>query len=99
MWTGGSTLYIEATMRQPLERSKETDFGSLQITGHLGDVMKESVNIAHTFAKSFLAEKSPNNTALQQGHIHLHVPEVSKKQQLHSVATGAYQSWLKKIEG
>nr|NVI75684.1 Lon protease [Cucujiformia] len=40
-WTamGGSTLYIETTTRrQPLEKENE---GSIEMTGHLGDVMKE----------------------------------------------------------
>nr|MBE5726358.1 Lon protease [Cucujiformia] len=40
-WTamGGSTLYIETTTRKVQE--KETGEGSLELTGHLGDVMKE----------------------------------------------------------
>nr|MBE5726367.1 Lon protease [Cucujiformia] len=41
-WTamGGSTLFIETTTRRsPSE--KETNEGSLELTGHLGDVMKE----------------------------------------------------------
>nr|MBE5726368.1 Lon protease [Cucujiformia] len=40
-WTamGGSTLYIETTTRRVQE--KETSEGSLELTGHLGDVMKE----------------------------------------------------------
>nr|NVI75649.1 Lon protease [Cucujiformia] len=40
-WTamGGSTLYIETTTRKAQE--KESGEGSLELTGHLGDVMKE----------------------------------------------------------
>nr|NVI75685.1 Lon protease [Cucujiformia] len=40
-WTamGGSTLYIETTTRR-LPAEKEVE-GSLELTGHLGDVMKE----------------------------------------------------------
>nr|NVI75679.1 Lon protease [Cucujiformia] len=40
-WTamGGSTLFIETTTRRAQE--KESGEGSLELTGHLGDVMKE----------------------------------------------------------
>nr|MBE5726364.1 Lon protease [Cucujiformia] len=40
-WTamGGSTLFIETTTRRPA-KEKETE-GSMELTGHLGDVMKE----------------------------------------------------------
>lgn len=49
-WTamGGSTLYIETVPSQTLEGKGE---GSLTSTGQLGDVMKESTQIAYTYAK------------------------------------------------
>ncbi|XP_074029026.1 lon protease homolog, mitochondrial isoform X2 [Leptinotarsa decemlineata] len=74
-WTamGGSTLYIETTTRR-LPTEKETD-GSLELTGHLGDVMKESAKIALTVARNFLHEKDPANKFLFTNHLHLHVPE------------------------
>jgi Lon-like ATP-dependent protease len=50
--------------------------GSLELTGHLGDVMKESARIALTVARNFLAKHHPKLTILNTGHIHLHVPEV-----------------------
>lgn len=77
-WTamGGSTLYIETAVPRPLESSAEKKLeGSLQLTGHLGDVMKESANIAYSFAKAFLLQQDPKNDFLQKAHIHLHVPE------------------------
>ncbi|XP_047739290.1 lon protease homolog, mitochondrial-like, partial [Hyalella azteca] len=83
-WTamGGSTLYIETSMRPmtspattPTEKEGAPLQGSLETTGHLGDVMKESVRIAYTFAKNFLAAQEPDNKALIQNHLHLHVPE------------------------
>uniref|UniRef100_A0A1I8F6U4 Lon proteolytic domain-containing protein n=1 Tax=Macrostomum lignano TaxID=282301 RepID=A0A1I8F6U4_9PLAT len=40
-----------------------------------GDVMKESVRIAHTYSQSFLARLDPDNAALRSGGIHIHVPE------------------------
>ncbi|KAL3197898.1 hypothetical protein MRX96_053854, partial [Rhipicephalus microplus] len=74
-WTamGGSTLYIETAVPRPLESSAEKKLeGSLQLTGHLGDVMKESANIAYSFAKAFLLQQDPKNDFLQKAHIHLH---------------------------
>ncbi|KAK7071168.1 Lon protease mitochondrial [Halocaridina rubra] len=72
-WTamGGSTLYIETT-RRPVEGDKE---GSFEVTGHLGDVMKESTRIAFTYAKQFASDIFTGNTTLNKSHIHLHVPE------------------------
>jgi ATP-dependent Lon protease len=72
-------LYIETSLKQPVESGdggKEGSAGSLQLTGHLGDVMKESAQIAYTVAKSFLINIEPDNKFLQKGHLHLHVPEV-----------------------
>lgn len=44
---GGSTLFIETTVK-----AKTTGSSSpLYITGQLGDVMKESCQIAYTYAK------------------------------------------------
>jgi len=76
LFLGGSTLYIESSLKQPVDTTKEDVQGSLQLTGHLGDVMKESAQIAHTVAKSFLGEIDPSNRFLQNAHIHIHVPEV-----------------------
>ena len=64
-WTamGGSTLYIETAITRPLtptgsgeggeggEGEKGTRRGGLSSTGQLGEVMKESTEIAYTFAK------------------------------------------------
>ncbi|XP_063776157.1 lon protease homolog, mitochondrial [Pseudophryne corroboree] len=74
-WTamGGSTLFIETSLRRPLD--KENKDGSLEVTGQLGDVMKESAKIAYTFARAFLMRKQPDNKMLVTSHIHLHVPE------------------------
>ncbi|XP_023224137.1 lon protease homolog, mitochondrial-like [Centruroides sculpturatus] len=74
-WTamGGSTLYIETALCRPFDEEKSE--ASLQLTGHLGDVMKESANIAYSFAKSFLLKEKPANNFLQKANIHLHVPE------------------------
>lgn len=53
--------------------------GSLHVTGHLGDVMKESSQIALTVARNFLNNLDPTNDFLENNHIHLHVPEGATK--------------------
>lgn len=70
-WTamGGSTLYIETT-----EVEKGEGKGALQLTGQLGDVMKESAQIAHTVCRAILAEKEPDNPFFANYKLHLHVP-------------------------
>uniref|UniRef100_A0A0N5A8M5 Lon protease homolog, mitochondrial n=1 Tax=Syphacia muris TaxID=451379 RepID=A0A0N5A8M5_9BILA len=49
--------------------------GSLKATGHLGDVMKESIQTAYTVAKNIIFKKFPSNNFLEKAHIHVHVPE------------------------
>ncbi|CAI0459653.1 unnamed protein product [Linum tenue] len=70
-WTamGGSTLYIETTLVEQGEGK-----GALQLTGQLGDVMKESAQIAHTYARAALLEKEPDNQFFANTKLHLHVP-------------------------
>lgn len=74
-WTamGGSTLFIETTTRR--KSGEKDNSGSLEITGHLGDVMKESARIALTVARNYLRVLDPENKFLENSHLHLHVPE------------------------
>uniref|UniRef100_A0A8D0ZRS5 Lon protease homolog, mitochondrial n=2 Tax=Sus scrofa TaxID=9823 RepID=A0A8D0ZRS5_PIG len=78
-WTamGGSTLFVETSLRRPRDRdsTKGDKDGSLEVTGQLGEVMKESARIAYTFARAFLMQHDPTNEYLVTSHIHLHVPE------------------------
>lgn len=77
-WTsmGGSILFIETTLSKPLDLAPDSkEQGSLTITGSLGNVMKESVQIAYTYAKSYLVQNDPKNIFLQRANIHVHVPE------------------------
>ena len=62
-WTamGGSTLFIETRVRKPTGKKSE---GTLEFTGHLGDVMKESIHIAMTVARNFMIREDPSNTFL-----------------------------------
>ncbi|KAH0838924.1 hypothetical protein HID58_092358 [Brassica napus] len=68
--TGGSTLYIETTSVEEGEGK-----GGLHITGQLGDVMKESAEIAHTVARRIMLEKEPKNLFFANSKLHLHIPE------------------------
>uniref|UniRef100_A0A4W5RC31 Lon protease homolog, mitochondrial n=1 Tax=Hucho hucho TaxID=62062 RepID=A0A4W5RC31_9TELE len=80
-WTamGGTTLFIETSLRRPRDTGgKDKDGprdGSLEVTGQLGDVMKESSKIACTFARTFLMKQQPDNDFFSGAHLHLHVPE------------------------
>ncbi|KAH9520224.1 Lon protease mitochondrial [Bulinus truncatus] len=76
-WTamGGSTLFIETALKKPLKDAATTEAGSLELTGSLGNVMKESAHLAYTYAKAFTAKNFPDNDFMQKAHIHLHVPE------------------------
>lgn len=73
--SGGSTLFVETSLRRPRDSKGDKD-GSLEVTGQLGEVMKESARIAYTFARAFLMRYDPTNEYLVTSHIHLHVPEV-----------------------
>lgn len=70
-WTamGGSTLYIETTQVEEGEGK-----GALHLTGQLGDVMKESAQIAHTVSRAILLDKQPDKTFFANSKLHLHVP-------------------------
>uniref|UniRef100_A0A2M4A9T4 Lon protease homolog, mitochondrial n=1 Tax=Anopheles triannulatus TaxID=58253 RepID=A0A2M4A9T4_9DIPT len=82
-WTamGGSALYIETAKRRLLQqedadtKAATAAEGSLELTGHLGDVMKESARISLTVARNFLRQTDRSNNFLESSHIHLHVPE------------------------
>lgn len=49
------------------------------MTGSLGDVMKESVDIAYSFAKNFVYSLFPENHFLDSKKLHLHFPEGASK--------------------
>lgn len=58
--SGGSTLFVETSLRRPRDSKGDKD-GSLEVTGQLGEVMKESARIAYTFARAFLMRYDPTN--------------------------------------
>ncbi len=67
-WTpfGGDILFIEAT--------KMKGKGNLILTGHLGDVMKESAQAALSYLKSNAEDFGIDPDVFSQVDIHLHVP-------------------------
>lgn len=69
-WTsmGGATLSVEASQIH----SKQRGF---KLTGQLGDVMKESAEIAYSYVASHLNQYGIADTRLDDAFIHLHVPE------------------------
>ena len=68
-WTsmGGDTLLIEA--------ENYPGKGELNITGQLGDVMKESVNIAWTYLKREAVRRNIDYSFFERNNVHLHIPE------------------------
>jgi len=69
-WTsmGGATLYVETVI-------KKHDTVGLKTTGQMGEVMKESTEIAYTFAKTYLDDVSPGSRFLETNALHMHLPE------------------------
>jgi ATP-dependent Lon protease len=69
VWTsaGGDIVFIEAV--------SVAGKGGIQLTGQLGDVMKESAHAALTFARAHAAELGIPADFFQNHDIHIHVPE------------------------
>lgn len=69
-WTsmGGATLPIEATRIHTLNRG-------FKLTGKLGEVMKESAEIAYSYISSHLKDYKGDPEFFDQAFVHLHVPE------------------------
>ncbi len=63
---GGDILFVEATRM----RGK----GNLTLTGHLGDVMRESAQIAHSYVRSKAGDLGVDPEAFSADDVHLHVP-------------------------
>jgi ATP-dependent Lon protease len=67
-WTaaGGDILFIEAT------RMKGK--GGIQLTGSLGDVMKESVGVARSYIRASAADLGIDPDVFDNTDVHVHVP-------------------------
>jgi Lon-like ATP-dependent protease len=73
-WTqmGGAALYVESILENALSHSSRP---GLNQTGNLKPVMKESTQIAYSFAKGLVARHYPGNKFFEKARIHLHCPE------------------------
>jgi ATP-dependent Lon protease len=65
--TGGDVLFIEAN-------ATKSSKPGLQLTGQLGDVMKESARIALTFVRAHAEELGIDPELFEQREFHVHVP-------------------------
>ncbi len=65
--TGGDVLFIEAN-------ATKSSKPGLQLTGQLGDVMKESARIALTFVRAHAEELGIDPDIFEQREFHVHVP-------------------------
>lgn len=63
---GGDVLYIESTTTEGKP--------GLTLTGQLGDVMKESAQIALSYVRAHAAELGITDTSVLDRHLHIHVP-------------------------
>ena len=64
--TGGEVLFVEA--------SRMAGGGSLTLTGHLGDVMKESARAALSWFRAHAGAYQVDSDFYKNAEIHLHVP-------------------------
>ena len=69
-WTqvGGEILYIESSINTQKG-------GKLSLTGNLGDVMKESAQLALEYIKSHNKQLGISDEDLENHSVHIHVPE------------------------
>jgi ATP-dependent Lon protease len=63
---GGDILFIEA--------ARMKGKGNLTLTGHLGDVMRESAQIAHSYIRSKAEPLGVDSAVFEATDVHLHVP-------------------------
>ena len=68
-WTamGGATLYIEASAHPSVQ-------AGFRQTGQLGNVMRESAEIAYSYVRSMLGQEADDGNFFDRHAIHLHVP-------------------------
>jgi ATP-dependent Lon protease len=66
---GGDVLYIEASLADP-----ETGAAGVTLTGQLGDVMKESAQIALSYLRSHGKDLDLPVMGLKERGVHVHVP-------------------------
>ena len=65
--SGGDLLKVEVAVMEGT--------GKIELTGSLGEVMKESAKIAHTFVRTIAAEYGIDKEFYKNKDIHIHFPE------------------------
>ncbi len=85
-WTsvGGTILFIES--------SKMSGKGGLKLTGSLGDIMKESANIALSYLHSNAPKYKLDNKQFDENDFHIHVPEGATPKDGPSAGTAIFTS-------
>jgi len=73
--------------------------GELILTGHLGDVMKESARAALTYAKSNLKTLGIPANAFNKRDVHIHVPEGAIKKDGPSAGVSIVTSLVSAVSG
>jgi ATP-dependent Lon protease len=66
---GGDVLFVEATTMK-----SQSPNGGLELTGQLGDVMKESARIALSYVRAHATELGIPEDAFDDRVVHIHVP-------------------------
>jgi ATP-dependent Lon protease len=69
---GGDVLFVEASALEGPSQSSGS--GGLTLTGQLGEVMKESAQIALSYVRAHADQLGITNPAILDRHIHIHVP-------------------------
>ena len=69
---GGDVLFVEASALDG--HSANSGSGSLTLTGQLGDVMKESAQIALSYVRAHADQLGITNPSILDRHVHIHVP-------------------------
>lgn len=92
-WTpaGGDIIFIEATMMKGK--------GNLTLTGHLGDVMKESAHAALSYIRANAERFKLDEDVFTQSDIHVHVPAGSIPKDGPSAGITIYASLISLLTG
>lgn len=92
-WTpvGGEILTIETSLMHGK--------GELILTGHLGDVMKESARAALTYAKSNMEMLGIASDTFEKKDVHIHVPEGAIKKDGPSAGVSMVTSLISAVSG